>query len=141
MVHSCCVFNCINFAKSEKHVSFYWFPKVNTRFSTEYQELLNRRRDVWFVALKRENVKKNQLSSLLICGENFTTGKPADFRDLTNPDWIPHVIMGYRKNSVDPKSKVDRYKRTVLREMKKKIQEIDSCSTPQLTTVRVPWIM
>ena len=93
MVYCCCVIGCHNRRAREKGVSFHRIPAVIHNQGEKWKKLSSRRRSRWITAIKREHWTPNELTRL--CSEHFASGKPADLSDTANPDWMPHLNMGY----------------------------------------------
>lgn len=93
MVHTCCVIGCSNRRGKKEGVSFYRIPAVIRSQGPEWQQLSSERRSSWIAAIRRADWMPNKLTR--VCSEHFVSGKPAQLHDRANPDWKPHLSMGY----------------------------------------------
>ncbi|XP_065884562.1 uncharacterized protein [Dysidea avara] len=90
MPHNCCVINCRNRGSS----SFYRIPAVLTNQGEKTQELSANRRRLWITQIKKKNWEPTVSSR--VCSLHFLSGKPSTLYDVTNPDWLPTLNMGYQ---------------------------------------------
>ena len=93
MVYCCCVIGCHNRRGRERGVSFHRIPAVINNQGEKWRKLSLRRRSRWITAIKWEHWTPNKLTRL--CLKHFASGKSADMSDTDNPDWIPHLHIGY----------------------------------------------
>ncbi|KAL5245827.1 hypothetical protein ACI65C_013235 [Semiaphis heraclei] len=90
----CAVFACGN-KTLDKSLSFYRFPKVKVNAASDLNTQILKQRTAWLNALHRTDVQDSQLKNMRICSVHFKSGKPANYNDDKNPDWIPTLSMGY----------------------------------------------
>ncbi|XP_060871942.1 uncharacterized protein LOC132946120 [Metopolophium dirhodum] len=90
----CAVFGCGN-KTLDKSLSFYRFPKVKVNAASDLKTQILKQRTEWLNALHRTDVHDSQLKNMRICSIHFKSGKPANYNDDKNPDWIPTLSMGY----------------------------------------------
>ncbi|KAK4882942.1 hypothetical protein RN001_006261 [Aquatica leii] len=53
-----------------------------------------------------------------ICSDHFLSGKPAPLGNVNNPDYVPHLKMGYKTNKSSSHAAAQRYARAKRREVK-----------------------
>ncbi|KAK5650043.1 hypothetical protein RI129_001072 [Pyrocoelia pectoralis] len=58
--------------------------------------VLSQRRNRWIAAIKREDLTETKINCGRVCSKHFITGKPANWRDVDNPDWVPNKDMGHQ---------------------------------------------
>ncbi|KAL4126438.1 hypothetical protein QTP88_010660 [Uroleucon formosanum] len=90
----CAVFGCVN-KTLDKSLSFYRFPKVKVNAASDLRTQILKQRTAWLNALHRIDVHDSQLKNMRICSVLFKSGKPANYNDDKNPDYIPALSMGY----------------------------------------------
>ena len=95
----CVVIGCSKCSGRDKDVSFSRIPKVITHRGKQEYELTKKRRDGFHAAISRDGLTDSKvLTNDRICSRHFTSGKPAYLYDETNPDWLPTLHLGHRKN-------------------------------------------
>lgn len=100
-------------------MSFYRIPAVIHNQGPKWKLLSSDRRTSWLAAINRGDWTPNDLSR--VCSEHFLSGKPAHLYDRANPDWTPHINMGYsRKGSPDEA----RYLRSVARSQARALADV-----------------
>ena len=124
MVNFCACVGCLNRWPRNKEKSFFRLPSVIVHQGEQTRALSERRQREWLAAIKRQDVKPENLQYTRVCSDHFIAGKPSSLYDSTNPDWVPSQNLGYNDASSGEPS---RYERARSRQTKRKeLQEIES---------------
>ena len=70
----CIVRGCKSNSCEDQNLSFYRIPKVATRFSAEFQLLLQKRREGWLCAAKITEEEAEEKEHGRICSVHFKSG-------------------------------------------------------------------
>ncbi|XP_065075816.1 zinc finger protein 585A-like isoform X2 [Ochlerotatus camptorhynchus] len=89
MVISCAVKTCRNHNKN-CDLSFYTFPLPRKYSTKEHEKLLAMRLAMW---RKASGYTKPVNRSVRICGKHFVGGKPTNFDEPANVDWVPSLHL------------------------------------------------
>ncbi len=103
---------CSNRSGRDKDVSFYRVPEVIVSRGKQVYEVI---KAGFLAAIARDSLKKTILEKDKICSKHFVSGKPAFLCDGTNPDWLPSLLLGHRKNAEPGRENSERWERRKAR--------------------------
>ncbi|KAK4879628.1 hypothetical protein RN001_007774 [Aquatica leii] len=118
MPHACAVVDCTNNSKREWRKKYFLIPSERDNRGRIIEQRVQRRR-AWIQALHREDLTETKIKYIRICSDHFFSGTPATFGDDTNPDYIPHINMGYGTTKGNSRKKQKHYDRVKSRKMLK----------------------
>jgi len=116
------VYGCKVRLDEGKKVSFFSIPDYQGK--ADY-ELRKKCRDGYLAAISREDIDTSVLHKYKICAKHFISGKPLYMYKVNDPDWLPSLHLGHKKDTVSLRSdeNVARYKWLKKREQKKAVYE------------------
>ncbi|XP_055527255.1 uncharacterized protein LOC129719864 [Wyeomyia smithii] len=124
---TCAVVAC-SFRGDRDGCRFSRFPAIDHR-TKERIHLSTLRQQKWLSALKRDDLKANNLKHTVVCHRHFIGGKSANLMDMNHPDWVPNRELGYPRKI--PSNAEARYRRVKLRnEQKTKRQPSEPVNSP-----------
>ena len=88
MVNFCAVYGCSNKSSKEKEKSFHRIPKVVKNQGRDILKLSKQRRKKWFIAIKREDIRKlkKKTEHFRVCSDRFVKGELIIYFDLCQPE-------------------------------------------------------
>ncbi len=123
----CVVFGCSKRSGRDKDVSFYRIPKIVSNKGPDILSLSTRRREGYLKAISRVGLTEKILKNDRICSLHFSSGKPADLMDDSNPDWLPSLHLGHKKSvraAANNSAEKERIARRAARDTRRKEQEV-----------------
>ncbi|KAF5275711.1 hypothetical protein FQR65_LT16587 [Abscondita terminalis] len=104
--HNCAVVRCANNSKRDWKKKYYLIPSDKDNRGRILQGRIERR-TAWIQSLHRDDLTDTKIKHMRICSDHFLSGKPAAFEDTTNPDYVPHVKMGYKRSANSEGSRIN----------------------------------
>ncbi|KAK4886985.1 hypothetical protein RN001_003256 [Aquatica leii] len=95
---------------------YFALPSENDNRGRVIEERV-RRRQAWLQSLHRCDLTASKIKYMKICSDHFLSGKPAPLGNVNNPDYVPHLKMGYKTNKSSSHAAAQRYARAKRREL------------------------
>ena len=74
-MYFCIVKGCSSNTKINPELSFHCLPEARSRFSTEFQKLLEKRRKAWLLALGLNEKSLLNVKHVRVCSLHFKSGQ------------------------------------------------------------------
>uniref|UniRef100_UPI00358FE42D dnaJ homolog subfamily C member 9-like isoform X2 n=1 Tax=Myxine glutinosa TaxID=7769 RepID=UPI00358FE42D len=96
---SCVAVNCCNRSNRENidKKRFFRFPAVIYNSDDKTRHLSQKRRRLWFAAVKRKDIAYKDSQYMRVCSDHFVGGSPSALYQDNYPDWVPSLKLGYGK--------------------------------------------
>lgn len=127
----CLVVGCGSTSVRDNNLSYYRVPAISTRKGNVCY-VLSQRRNRWIAAIKRGDLTETKINCGRVCSKHFITGKPANWRDVDNPDWVPNKDMGHQSILQPCASAQDRFVRAQRRKQLPDLTDSQRITTNQI---------